>query len=147
MPGHVLGLGKLVSKTGVYSLLSWNLPPGRSFSQGSQRKQNSLPCPSPTSHHSSSQEALRRSFLEEGCVCVCLWSTTQSCLTLCDPMDCSAPGSSVHRIFHRNTGVGCHFLLQGIFPIQGWNQSLLHLLHWQVDSFPLAPPRKPFEEV
>ena len=67
------------------------------------RGNNSLACPSPTSHHSSSQEALRRSFLEEGCVCVCVcvcvYSTTQSCLTLCDPMDCSAPGSSVHRIF------------------------------------------------
>ena len=25
---------------------------------------------------------------------------TQSCLTLCDPMDCSLPGSSVHGIFH-----------------------------------------------
>ena len=29
----------------------------------------------------------------------------------------------------RNTGVGCHFLLHGIFPIQGWNQCLLCLLH------------------
>ena len=37
----------------------------------------------------------------------------QSCLTLCDPMDCSLPGSSVHGIFPgKNTGVGCHFLLQ-----------------------------------
>ena len=29
--------------------------------------------------------------------------------------------------------MGCHFLLQGIFPTQGLN---LHLLHWQVDSSP-----------
>ena len=36
-----------------------------------------------------------------------------------------------------NTGVGCHFLLQGIFPIQGSNLCLLHLLQWQVDSLPL----------
>ena len=36
------------------------------------------------------------------------------------------------------TGVGCHFLLQGIFLTQGWNLSLLHLLHWQVDSLPLS---------
>ena len=35
----------------------------------------------------------------------------------------------------KNTGVGCHFLLQGIFLTQGSN---LHLLHWQVDSFPLS---------
>ena len=37
----------------------------------------------------------------------------------------------------KNTGVGCHFLLQGIFLTQGWNAYLLHLLHWQVDSIPL----------
>ena len=34
-----------------------------------------------------------------------------------------------------NTGVGCHFLLQGIFPTQGLNP---HLLHLQVDSLPLS---------
>ena len=38
---------------------------------------------------------------------------------------------------------GCHFLLQGIFPTQGWNPCLLCLLHWQVSSSPLAPPEKP----
>ena len=43
----------------------------------------------------------------------------------------------------KNTGVGCHVLLQGIFPTQGSNLYLLHLLHWQVDSLPLAPPGKP----
>ena len=37
----------------------------------------------------------------------------------------------------KNTGVGCHFLLQGIFPTQGSNPSLLRLLHWQADSWPL----------
>ena len=31
----------------------------------------------------------------------------------------------------KNTGVGCHFLLQGIFPTQRSNQGLLQLLHWQ----------------
>ena len=40
----------------------------------------------------------------------------KSCPTLWDPMDYSLPGSSVHGIFQaRNTRVGCHFLLQGIF--------------------------------
>ena len=43
-----------------------------------------------------------------------------------------------------NTGVGCHALLQGIFPTQGSNPSLLHLLHWQVGSLPLAPPEEPY---
>ena len=37
----------------------------------------------------------------------------------------------------KNTGTGCHFLLQGIFPTQGLNLHLLCLLHWQVDSLPL----------
>ena len=44
----------------------------------------------------------------------------QSCLTLCHPMDCSPPGSSVHE-------VGCHALLQGIFQTQGLNYSFLSL--------------------
>ena len=42
-----------------------------------------------------------------------------------------------------NTGVGCHALLQGIFPTQGLNPHLLSLLHWQQGSLPLAPPGKP----
>ena len=40
----------------------------------------------------------------------------------------------------KNTGVGCHALLQGTFPTQGWNPCLLHLLHSQADSLPLEPP-------
>ena len=43
----------------------------------------------------------------------------------------------------KNTGVGCHALLQGIFPTQGWNPRLLRLLRWQTGSLPLAPPGKP----
>ena len=51
----------------------------------------------------------------------------QSCPTLCDPMDCSPPGSSVLRDSPgKTTVVGCHALLQGIFPIQGSNPGLLH---------------------
>ena len=50
--------------------------------------------------------------------------------TLCNPMDCSPPGSSVHgggRISPgRNIGVGCHALLQRIFPTQGSNPVLSH---------------------
>ena len=76
---------------------------------------------------------------------------TQSCPTLCKPIDCSPPGSSVHGSFQarilkwvaisssrddfvdcpwnslgRNIGVGCHSLCQGIFPTQGLNSGLLH---------------------
>ena len=43
----------------------------------------------------------------------------------------------------RNTGVDCHALLQGIFPTQGLNPHLLHPLHWQAGSLPLAPPGNP----
>ena len=47
-------------------------------------------------------------------------------------MDCSPSGSSVHGISPgKNTGVGCHSLLQGIFPTQGLNPRLLRLLLWQ----------------
>ena len=155
---------------------------------------------------------------------------TQSCPTLCNPMDCSPPGSSIHGIFQarilewvaiffsrrsspprdstqvsrivgrhftvwatregltdewinkmqciytmeycrclvakscsillqplglwparlfcprdfpgKNTGVGCHFLLQGIFPTQGLNPCLLQ---WQADSLPLSHLGSPLE--
>ena len=50
-------------------------------------------------------------------VCVCVRLVTQSCPILCDPMDSSWPVSSVHGDFpDKNAGVGCHALLQGIFP-------------------------------
>ena len=55
-------------------------------------------------------------------VYIMLCLVTQSCLTLCDPMDCSPPGFSVHGDSPgKNTGVRCHALLQGIFPTQGSN--------------------------
>ena len=48
----------------------------------------------------------------------------QSCLTLCDPVDCSLSGSSVHGdSLGKNTGVGCHD--------QGLNLCLLQLLHFR----------------
>ena len=43
----------------------------------------------------------------------------------------------------KNTGVGCRALLQGIFVTQGWNLSLLCLLHGQAGDLLLAPPGKP----
>ena len=70
---------------------------------------------------------LNLSALKRVCVCVCL------CV-------------SVHTWYHarflwnfpsRNTGVGCHFLLEGIFLTQGLNPSLFCLLHWQVNRSPL----------
>ena len=57
-------------------------------------------------------------------------------LTLCDPIDCSPPGSSVHGTFQERIleWVAIHFLLRGIFLTQGQKP---HLLHRQVDSLPL----------
>ena len=69
------------------------------------------------------------------CACACVRSVAQSCPTFSDLMDCSSarflcpwdcPG--------KNTGVGCHFLLQRIFLTQGLNPGLLH---WQVNSLSL----------
>ena len=67
----------------------------------------------------------------------------QSCSTLCDPMDCRllCPWDSPDK----NTGVGCHALLQRIFPTQGLSLHLLRLLHWQAGSLPLVPPEKTSE--
>ena len=80
-------------------------------------------------------------------MCACMHTKSlQSCLTLCDPMNCSPPGSSVHGVSPgKNTGVGCHALFQEIFPTQGSNLCLLCLLRWrQAGSLPLALPGKPF---
>ena len=47
----------------------------------------------------------------------------KSCPTLCDPVDCSPPSSSDDgNSPGKNTGVGCHALLQRISPIQGSNR-------------------------
>ena len=59
------------------------------------------------------------------CAVLCYAKVLQSCLTLCDHMDSSPPGSSVRGDSPgNNTVVGCHALLQGIFLTQGSN---LHL--------------------
>ena len=52
---------------------------------------------------------------------------TQLCPTLCNPMDCSPPGSTVHGDSPgKKTGVGCHALLHSIFPTQGSKPGLPH---------------------
>ena len=67
----------------------------------------------------------------------------ESCQTLCDPLDCSPPRSSVCGIFPgKNTMVGFHALLQGIIPTQGLSPCFSCLLHWQAGSLPLAPLEK-----
>ena len=59
--------------------------------------------------------------------CVCCALSLSCVQTLCDPMDCSLPGSSVPGGSPgKNTRVGCHALFQGIFPTQGLNPGLPH---------------------
>ena len=72
------------------------------------------------------------------CVCVCL--VTQSCPTLCNCMDYSPPSSSFHGDSPgKNTGVGCHSLLQGSSQPRDWTciscidrQILYHWATWAV---------------
>ena len=64
----------------------------------------------------------------------------QLCSTLCDLMDCNPPGPSVHGDSSgKNTGVGCHALLQGTFPTQGLNLGLPHC-RWTLPSEPSGKP-------
>ena len=78
--------------------------------------------------------------------------SSQSCPTLSDPMDCSPPGPSVHRIFQASIlfnphGVGCCALLQGIFLTKGSNLRVLCLLRWQVGSLPPVPTDKLYRRI
>ena len=105
--------------------------------------------PQPTPRCSVSLQPMRpedlrqsRTAVSSSVFCSCVLSI-QSCLTLCDPMDCSPPGSSDQGDSPgKNTGVGYHSL-QGIFLTQKSNSPLLHLLPWQGGSLPLEPPGKP----
>ena len=68
---------------------------------------------------------------------------TQSCPTLCDPMDCSPPGSSVHGDSPgKSTRMGCHTLLQGTFPMQGSKLGLPRHRWWILYHLS-EPPGKP----
>ena len=69
-------------------------------------------------------------------------SAGQSCLALCEPMGCSTPGSSVQGDSPgKDTGVGCHALLQVIFQTQGSNPCVLCLLHCRQILYHLSHQR------
>ena len=75
------------------------------------------------------------------CVCVCVCAKSlQLCPALCDPNDCSPPGSSVHGILQARTLEWAAVSSEGSCQPLGSN---LSLLHWQAGSLPLAPPGKP----
>ena len=73
------------------------------------------------------------------CVCVCV-CVSQSCPTLCDPMECSPPGSSVHGILQARKLEWEPFLSPGALPDPGIEPGSPVL---QADSLPSEPPGKP----
>ena len=75
--------------------------------------------------------------------CVCAKSL-QLCPTLCDPMDCNLPGSTVFGDSPgKNTGVDCHALLQRSSRPRDWTCVSQRCLYWQAGSLPLAPHGMP----
>ena len=80
-------------------------------------------------------------------ITICCWCYCCSVIELCPtPTLLRSPGLWPTRLLHpwdfpgKNTGVGCHFLLQGILPTHGLNPCLLH---WQADSLPLSHQGNP----
>ena len=65
----------------------------------------------------------------------CMHAQLLSSVGLCDPMDCSLSGSSVHGVSHARI---LEWVAISSFPAQGSNPHLLHLWHWQADSLPLS---------
>ena len=76
-------------------------------------------------------------------VYVCMLSHVWLCVT---PLTV-ANQAPLSMVFPRQSGVCCHFLLQEIFPIQGFNLCLLCHLYWQVDSLPLCHLGRPVYSV
>ena len=73
-----------------------------------------------------------------------VWMLTQSCPTLCGPVNCKLPGSSAQGIFQaRILEWGAISYPRGSSWPQGSSPHLLHLLHLQADSLPLVLPGKP----
>ena len=79
------------------------------------------------------------------------WFNHLSCVQfLCSPINCSPPGLCPWSCPSKNTGVGCHFLFQGIFLTRGSNPGLLHSrpsLVLQADSLLIEPPGKPRDKL
>ena len=75
------------------------------------------------------------------CVCVCVCVCMHACSVVSNSLQ--PHGLQPTRLLcpwnlrGKKTGVGCHFLCQGIFLTQGSNMHLLYILHQQVDSLPL----------
>ena len=77
------------------------------------------------------------------CMLIVHAKSLQSCPTLCNPMECSSPDSSVHGILQARILEWAACPSPRDLPDPGIKPHLLYLLHWQVGSLPLAPPEKP----
>ena len=81
------------------------------------------------------------------CVCIYMSAHVRVC-TLSNVQLFANPWTAAHQaplsmgFPRKNTGVGCRFLLQGIFPTPASNSHLFCLLHWREDSLPTLPPGK-----
>ena len=125
------------------NILAWKIPwteePGRLQSIKTQRFGHDLATKPLQQSLMVPQKMKLKSYL------ACMHAESlQSCLTLCSPMDCSPPGSSVHGILQARV------LEWVVMPSSGGSsqprdrtQVFLHLLHWQESSLPLVPPEKP----
>ena len=78
-------------------------------------------------------ESKSQSHLVNSFACYMRAKSPQSCLTLCDPMDCGPPGSSVHGILQARILEWVACPPPGDLPDPG-------ILHWQAGSLPLVPP-------
>ena len=120
--GSSLSRGKRMDELDMPSYASWIYQEGALSEPPLHKKKGSLPSDSALTfcilHFTSG-------FLIFLVYVLCL--VVQSCPTLCDPMNCSLPAFSVGGDSPgKNTGVGCHALLQGIFPTQRLNPGLPH---------------------
>ena len=73
------------------------------------------------------------------CVCVCVCVPSESCLTICDPMELFPAASSVPGIFQARILEWVAISFSRLFPTQGLNSCLLCPLHWQADCLPPGP--------
>ena len=74
------------------------------------------------------------------CVCVCVCVCTQLCLTLCNSIDCSSPGTSVHEMFLARILEWVAISYSGDLPDPAVKPTSLRLLPWQADSLLRVPP-------
>ena len=84
----------------------------------------------------------KKNFNWSVCVCPRTCMCTQLCPTLCDPMDCSPPGSSVHGFSKQKCWNGLLFPTLGDFLDLGKSQTqdLTHISYFGRQSLPLVPP-------